>query len=254
MKIQFLCLIIILFAGLLVAGARAQNKISPANHAHELFQAGEEEAALQIYLDIFDDDPLHYNALWNSVIIYSNKGKRQENETERQKLIETSIEYAEKLLVHHPNRGHSHYAYAVALARKSEQMRTRDRIRAAHEIRDHIEKASNLIPEFAPVWHLYGVWHSDVANVSRGARLMARFISSGLPDGSNEKAEKYLLKSMEMDPKNVLVHFDLARHYSEVGRNADADLILNKMLELEPRMKDDPVYQEEARKMIDNRD
>lgn len=247
-------MIITLFAGLLVSDAKAQDKTTSANYAHELFQTGEEEAALQMYLDILDDDPLHYDALWNTVIIYSNKGKRQENEPERLQLIEISIKYAEKLLIHHPNRGHSHYAYAVALARKSEEMRTRERVRAAHEIRDHIEKASNLMPEFAPVWHLYGVWHSDVANVSRGARLVARFVSRGLPDGSNEKAEKYLLKAMEMDPENILVHLDLARHYSEVRRSEDAKLILNKMLELEPRMKDDPTYQEEAREMLRNID
>lgn len=251
MRNQFFYWISILIAGLLASGANAQDNTNAANRAHELFQMGEEEVALQIYRDILEDDSLHYEALWNTVIIYSNKGNRQENDADRRKFIDKSIGYARNLLQHHPDRGHSHYAYAVALGRKTDEMRTRDRIRAAHEIRDHIEKATDLIPDFAPVWHLYGVWHSDVANVSRGARLTARFISSGLPDGSHEKAEEYLRKALKMDPDNILVHLDLARHYTEVGRDVAARLILKNMLELEPRMKDDPAYQEEAREILE---
>lgn len=247
-------MVFILLAGLLVSAVNAQDKTSPANRAHNLFNSGEEEAALQLYREILEDDSLHFEALWNTVLIYSNKGIRQENEEDRTKFTDKSIEYAEKLLIHHPDSGHSHYAYAVALGRKTDEMGTRDRIRAAHEIRDHIKEASDLIPEFAPVWHLYGVWHSDVANVSRGARFAARFISSGLPDGSNEKAEEYLLKALEMDPDNILVHLDLARHYTEVGRDQDARLILFNLLDLEPQMKDDFAYQNEAWELLKNLD
>lgn len=247
-------MILTLLAGLVVSAAKAQDKTNASDRANELFHTGEEEAALQIYREILEDDPTHYEALWNTALIYSNKGNREETKNDPRKYIDKSIEYAEKLLKHYPDEGHSHYAYAVALGRKTDEMRTRDRIRAAHEIHNHIEIAVDLIPDFAPVWHLYGVWHSDVANVSRGARLAARLLSSGLPDGSNEKAEEYLIKALEMDPDNILVHLDLARHYREVGRDVAARLILKNMLELEPRMKDDIAYQEEAREMLENLD
>lgn len=222
--------------------------------AKEFFFDGAEEQALEIYLDILKNDSLHYEALWNTVIIYSNKGDRQENEDRREEFMNKSIEWAEKLMEEYPDKGHAHYAYAVALGRKTDWMGNRDRIQAAHEIRDHSEKASILIPDFAPVWHLYGVWHSDVANVSRGARLAARFLSGGLPDGSNEKAEEYLLKAIEMDPENILARLDLARHYMKVGRDKDAKSVVEETLEMEPRMKDDPAYQEEAREMLENLD
>jgi tetratricopeptide (TPR) repeat protein len=220
--------------------------------AEQQFDEGDEEKALALYNEILQKDQTHLEALWNSAIIHTRIGFALDDEDKMKEYFEAALEYAERALEHHPGEGHAYYAYAVAMGRMTNVIGTRDRIRAAHEIEEKIENASRLIPDYAPVWHLYGVWHSDVANVSGAERAAARFLSGGLPDGSNEKAEKYLKKAIEMDDEQILFRLDLARHYLETDEQEKAKPILKGILEMEPVTKYDPGKIEEAEELLNS--
>lgn len=131
-------------------------------------------------------------------------------------------------------------------------MGNRDRARTAHKIKESIEKAVELIPDEALVWHLYAVFHSDVANVSRMERFAARMISGGIPDGSNEKAEEYFHKSLELNPNHVLTRMDLAKHYMETNQKEKARGVLKDVTEMKPLAKGDPLLIEKAKTMLDD--
>lgn len=219
--------------------------------ATEKFERGDEREALEIFEEVLKKDPVNYKALWNTSLLYAREGYRLESEDDQREKYRKALDLAEKAIEHHPDKGHSYYVYSVAKGRMTELMRTRDRIRAAHEIRDSIEKASQMIPDYAPAWHLYGVWHSDVSNVSRTERMAARFISGGLPRGSNEKAEEYLKKAIELDGNSILFRIDLARHYLQTGEDGQAKQVLEEIIIMEPTTKDDPEKIEEAREMLD---
>lgn len=122
----------------------------------------------------------------------------------------------------------------------------------AHEIREHLEKAAEYEPDFAPVWHLWGVWHSDVANISSAERTAASLISEGIPEADNETAEEYLKKAIELDDEHILFRLDLARHYLEIGEDEKAKEVLEKLIELEPQTKDDPGKLDEANELLEN--
>jgi FimV-like protein len=222
------------------------------NRAEQAFDEGSEEKALDLYSEILEEDEKHLEALWNSAIITARLGFALEDDEKMEEYFERALEFAEKAVEYHPEDGHAHYAHAVAKGRMTEVLGTRDRVRAAHEIKESIEKASGLVPDYAPVWHLYGVWHSDVANVTRAERAAARFISGGLPDASNEKAEEYLKKATEMESENILFCLDLARHYLKVGEKEKARPLLEEILEMEPVTKYDPDKIEEAEELLNN--
>lgn len=219
--------------------------------AKEKFDEGEEDDALTMYEKVLEKDPENYDALWNAAILHAREGYRLDDEGDQEEKFLKAMQLAEKVVELHPNKGHSWYAYAVAKGRMTEIIGTRDRIRAAHEIKDSIEKASEMIPEEALVWHLWGVWHSDVANVSRGERMAARFISRGLPKASNEKAEEYLKRAVEMDENSILFRLDLARHYIETGEDEKAKNILDEVVQMKPHSKDDPQKLEEAQRLLE---
>ena len=220
--------------------------------ASEKFDRGDEEESLELFLNVLDADSENYDALWNTSIIYVRMGYRLDSESEMERYFEKAKKYAEKAKEYHPDKARSYYVFAVALGRMTELMGTRARIRAARDIKENISKAAEIEPDYAPIWHLYGVWHSDVANVSRAERTVARFFSGRLPDGSNEMAEEYLKKAVELDENNILFQLDLARHYIEVGKNGNAELVLEKILKMDPRTKDDPEKLEEAKDMLGN--
>jgi FimV-like protein len=143
---------------------------------------------------------------------------------------------------------------AVAMGRMTEVMGPGDKIDASRKVKQNVEKATDLIPDFAPVWHLYGVWHSDVANMSGALKAAAGLFSSGIPGASNEKAEEYLKKAISMDKDNILFHLDLAKHYLKVDQPEKAKPLLEEIITFEPQMKDDPEYINEAKELLENVD
>jgi FimV-like protein len=218
--------------------------------AAEKFDKGDEEESVELFLKVLEADSINYDALWNISILYSRMGFRLDRESEMKEYFEKAKKHAEKAKEYHPDKGRPYYVYAVALGRMTDLMSTRDRIRAAHDIEENVKKAAEIEPDYAPVWHLYGVWHSDVANVSRVERIAARFISKGLPRGSSEKAEEFLKKAIQMDENRILFRMDLARHYIEVGEKEKAGKVLENILKMEARTKDDPGNLEAAKEML----
>lgn len=218
--------------------------------AKEKFDAGDECEALAVYEDVLEMDPENFEALWNSSILYTREGYRLDDKNAQEEKFRTALELAENVVELHPDKGHSYYALSVAKGRMTEVLGTRGRIRAAHAIRDNIEKAAEMIPDEPLVWHLWGVWHSDVSNVSRAERWAARFISRGLPKASNEKAEEYLKRSIDLDETSILFRMDLAHHYIEVGEDEKAIEILEELIHMNPQTRDDPQKIEDARKLL----
>lgn len=171
--------------------------------------------------------------------------------TDKKTYFENAIKLAEKSVELYPDEGKSHYVKAVATGRMADVVGTRERISSAHDIRDSVEKAIELEPDYAPAWHLYGVWHSEVNNVGRVERTAARFISEGIPDGaSNETAEEYLNKAIELNPGHILFRLDLARHYIRAEEDEKAVPVLQEILEMEPDLKDDPQLLIEAEELL----
>lgn len=222
--------------------------------AQDLHMSGDEQQALSLYRDILEEDSNNLEALWNSSVIYAKIGHRKKRKKEKREDFKKSMNLAERAVNNHPDSGHAYYAMAVATGRMTEVMGPGGKIDASRKVKRNISKAAELSPDFAPIWHLYGVWHSDVANMSGAVKAAAGLFSGGIPDASNEKAEEYLQKAISMDEDNILFHLDLARHYLEVDRRGSARSLLEEILTMEPQMKDDPRYIEEAEKLLDKID
>ena len=219
--------------------------------AYELHMSGDEHQALTIYRDVLNEDSKNLEALWNSSVIHAKIGHRKESKEEKRDEFEKSMELAQRAVSNHPGSGHAHYAMAVANGRMTEIMGPGDKIDASRKVKQHISRAAELLPNFAPIWHLYGVWHSDVANMSGAVKAAAGLFSGGIPDASNEKAEEYLRKAISLDEDNILFHLDLAKHYLEVDEPEKARPLLKEVQDMEPQMKDDPGYIKEAEEMLD---
>jgi len=228
-----------------------ENRLEKADDLH---MSGEEQKSLDIYKEVLNDDGDNLDALWNSAVLHAKIGYRKESEEEIRVHFEEAVDLAERAVEKHPGSGHAYYAMAVATGRMTELMGPGDRIEASRKVKENIEKASELIPGFAPVWHLYGVWHSDVANMSRAVKMAAGLFSGGIPDASNEKAEEYIKKAISMDEDNILFHLDLAKHYLKVDQPEQARPILKEITEMEPQMKDDPGYIRESEEFLENID
>ena len=222
--------------------------------AEEKFDDGDEKESLDLYLEILDHDSEHYDALWNASMIYSRLGYQLGDEDEDTQLeyYEEALDLADRAKEFHEDRGHPYYVKAVALGRWSELQDTDTRIETSHEIKENIERAAEMIPDYAPVWHLFGVFHSDVANVSSTERFAANLISGGIPDASNEKAEEYLKKSIDMMPESILFRLDLAKHYLKVDDEERAKDVLEEITKMEVKLPNEGPLKEEAANILED--
>lgn len=219
--------------------------------AEELTENLEEEKALELYKKVLEVDEEHYEALWNASLLTTRKYYRVDDEDEQKEGYTKALEIAERAVELHPDKGHSHYVYAVAKGRLSDLEGTRDMIEASHEIEERIEKAAEMIPDYPPVWHLWGLWHSDIADANRAERAAARMVSDGLPDDAEEdKAEKYLKKAIDMMPESILFRVDLAKHYLSVDKEDEAKEVLEEAASMEVKMMDDDDKKEEAKELL----
>lgn len=233
--------------------AYCQNEITGLlQQAETQLDEQDEQAALETYESILDLDNTNYDALWNASLLYSSIGFRLGNEGLQKEYFDRAAELAEKGLEHHPGKGYPFYVMAVAKGRMAGVVGVRKRIALGHQIEEYISQAVDLLPNHAPSWHLYGVWQSEVANVSRVERMAARFLSGGLPEASDEKAEEYLKKAMELAPESILIRVDLARHYERSGQPDRMIAVLEELfqMDLEPQTKDDPRHLDDARQLL----
>lgn len=220
--------------------------------AKQLVDDMEEEKAIELFIEVLEEDPENYTALWNKSLLTTRKYYRMDDEELQLEGYKEALEIAEKTLDLYPDKGHSNYVYAVAKGRYSELKGRRDMIRASHEIKDRISKAAELIPDYPPVWHLYGVWHSDIANANRAERSAARLVSEGLPDDAEQyKAEKYLKKAIDMMPESILFRVDLAKHYIEIDEKEKAIEVLKEATTMDVKMMDDDIKKEEAKELLE---
>lgn len=220
--------------------------------ADDLHMSGEEQESLNVYEEVLAKDPDNITALWNLSVLHAKIGYRKESDQEMRPHFKTAVDFAEKAVNSHPNNGYAYYAMAVATGRMSEVLGPGGKIDASRKVKENIEKAAERIPDFAAVWHLYGVWHSDVANMSGAVKAAAGLFSGGIPDASNQKAEEYLSRAISMDEDNILFHLDFARHYMKVDQPEKAKPLLEEILTIEPQMKDDPKYIAEAKEMLND--
>lgn len=220
--------------------------------ADESFHTMDEEKSLNLYLQVLEIDNNNYTALWNASLLFARKGYRQIQDEKKRELYKRSLYYAEKAVLTYPDSGHSHYVYAVANGRLSDLGDKKERIKKSHLIKKHIDKAVLIDPDYAPSWHLYGVWHSSVANIGKAEKIAANMISEGIPSGaSHEKAEEYLKRAIEIKPEQILFRLDLAKHYKNSGQHEEAEQELKNLLNLEPKLKDDAEYLIDARSLLE---
>lgn len=220
--------------------------------AEEQVDSFNEKDAIETYKKVLEKEPKNFEALWNISVLHSTVGYRSEDEETQEEYYNKALEFAEKAVEEYPDKGYSYYAMAVAKGRISKLKGNKERIKLSHDVQENIKKAVDMIPDHSLSWHLYGVWQSEVANVGRAERFAANFISEGIPDASNEKAEEYLKKAMELNPDNILIRYDLAMHYVRSDQEEQAIPVLEELLTIEPELKDGKRHMDEAEKLLND--
>jgi tetratricopeptide (TPR) repeat protein len=133
-------------------------------------------------------------------------------------IAERSLEYARKAAAIDPRNAKARLSLAVAYGKLTDLVGNRTRLEYSRIVKEEALTALRLDPTDDYAWHVLGRWHFAVANVNGPTRALAKLIYGGLPVASNEEAIRHFKKAVELAPRRIVHHHELARVYQTMGR------------------------------------
>ncbi|MGM0588622.1 MAG: tetratricopeptide repeat protein [Bacteroidota bacterium] len=231
--------------------AQGQTVDALLSQADSLYANYEEPEALEIYKQVLELNPDEHLALWRTSLLYARIGNRLDSEDEKRSYFKDAKLFAQQALAVDSTSEASHYVMGVAMGRMALISGARERVAASRKIREHALKALELDAQHAGAHHLMGRWHYKVANLNFAERMAADYLFGGIPgEASNQQAIAELSRAVELEPRNVMYHYDLAQVLVDEDQYDQAQEHLQQALELETKNPDDRIYKPKARRLL----
>jgi len=225
----------------------------------ELLAKGEEcvakfdhEGAAVCYTNVLKIDPANYEALWKVGDAYTEIADRlpDKQKDQKEKYFEMARGYCDRAIEANPEGWEGHFRLAVVLGRLALFRGGKEKIKLSEQVKEEGDKALALNPEADGVYHLLGRWHQNLANLSGMLKFFAKVLFGGVQPASNEEAVTLFEKAIELKPTHIEHYLELARTYKFMKKKDLMREPLEKVLELPVVEQDDPVFKEEAQKLL----
>jgi tetratricopeptide (TPR) repeat protein len=216
-----------------------------AEEAHDL------RTALQHYQAALDQDSSNYEANWRGALTLLTLGEQtpaRAKSSERDSLYAQAERYARRAVAADPAGADGHFALAASIGRASLTMGKKARIRRAAVIRSEALRTIALNPRHDGAYDILGQWNADIMRISGFSRFFAKsFLGAGVFNKASWSQAIYNMeKAVQLDPRRIYHHLQLAEIYADRKRLADADAQLQLVESLPEREIMDSVYKQEG--------
>lgn len=224
--------------------------------ADELYASLKTNEALRELFRVLTRHPQNSEALSKIARAYIDLGDRVtefESDWQEKKLKQYTLaeEYARKAVQSDPNLTWGHFYVAASLGKIAMLSSISKQVDLAREIRTEAEKAIATDPRNGFAYHLYGVWHRKMAEISHMKRALANMILwRSVPNGNLEKSVEYLNKAISLNPKIIVHYLELGRTYVAMGQWQLARWALKTAEELPMEFSDDPLNKKDAQTLL----
>ncbi len=172
-------------------------------------------AALQHYQEAVAADSNDVDALWKASNAAVDLGEF--SDTARTLLYALGETLARRAVKVDPRSSFAHYALAKALGRAAQSKGTMERIKYGTAVHDEAHEAIRLDSTNAGAWHVLGMWNAEIMRLSGLARFAAKNLLGGkvMGEANWENAQRYLERSVALDPNRITHRLDLASVYAD---------------------------------------
>ncbi len=161
-------------------------------------------------------------------------------------------QYARQAIAINPNSTWGHFYVAASLGSIALVSPTSQQIDLAAEIRSSLEKAIALDPKNGFAYHVYGIWHRKMAEISKTKRLFASVIyGHSPPSGNLEKSIEYLKKAVALNPSVIASRLELAKSYIAAENWPMARSALLPIRQLPIQFSDDTQHKQQAEQLLE---
>jgi tetratricopeptide (TPR) repeat protein len=213
-------------------------------------QAQQPDQALKFYSVAEKETPNDASLLIKIARQHSYRMNLQGSTAEKIAVGRLALAYSERAVKAAPNESDAHLSVAISLGKLTAYVSKRESIESSHQIKSAAETAARLNPKNDYAWHILGLWHQALSQISGTTRQIAKVIYGELPNASNEEALKCFQKAMALKPQRLIHTIELGRTYAQMNRKEDARLWIQKGLNMPNREFDDPETKQRGRKTL----
>ncbi len=203
---------------------------SPADHVAMGIAANEArdpKTAIQHFEVALRQDSSNYEANWRAALTTLDLAELLPDSLRRLRrdsLYARAERYAARAVSSDSMGADGHFALAAAVGTGSLIHKHEARIRRAAIIRRETVRAIQLNPRHDGAYHILGRWNAEIMRLSGISRFFAEnFLGAKVfKQASWKRAITNMEKAVELDPKRIQHHLELARIYADQKRPADA--------------------------------
>ena len=227
--------------------------VSQGDEQYSRFENGE---ALESYKKAYAINPCSYDALMKVTRAYIDSGediepkKSKELKLKKEELFLKAVEHAEKMVEKNPDKAEAYFYAAAAYGKLALFRGGKEKVKLSGFVEKNGLKAVELDPNYEKPVTTLGIYYREVANLSWFLKAFANTFFGGKLKGTNEQAEEYLLKSIEMEPDRILPHYALAQTYFHMKKKEKEIAQLKKVLELPVADHEDAFIKEKTEKRL----
>jgi tetratricopeptide (TPR) repeat protein len=233
------------------------NSVCVAESAEDLLEKGkvfeqkfEAKEALPLYLAAEKLEPQNCHILVRVARQYRYLMTDASAKDEKLRLGHLALDYSTRAAAAGPRDCDAQLATAITLGKMLPYLPAKEQVAASTKIKESADKAIELDPRNDTAWHILGRWNRVLADTNTLERALAQVLYGGLPEGSNEEAERDMKKALELNPNRLMHYIELGRIYAQMGRKDDARQFINKGLAMPDTEKDDPETKRRGRETL----
>jgi len=171
----------------------------------------------------------------------ANFDKAQElpdGDKDREAFIVRGREVSEKAVGIDGSNGPCHKWFAICLSSQGEYLPKKQKIQDAFKVKEHADKAHELMPEDGTVLHFLGRFAFTIASISWMERKLAQSFIAEPPTATYEEALEFFLKA-DAAREFLTNRVWIGKTYQKIGDKAKAKEWYTKVVEANPECESD---------------
>ncbi len=206
-------------------------------------------AALTRYQELYAQDSLVWEFNLRVVKATIDVGEDARGE-DKEHYLREGMRLGERFTTLYPDSIQPWLQTAIAYGHVALLEGGREKVRLSRDVERNLLNCLELDPDCWRARGVLGKYYLEVANLNWALRKFANLFLGGLPEGTNEMAERELLRARELNPNYVYARVQLGRTWLMMGKTEKAATELQDAITLPHTDHMDPTYQEEARRLL----